>query len=297
MKYSFRQLEVFLAVAHHNNITRAAESLAMSQSAASTALRDLEDHFDIKLFDRVGKRLQINELGRLVRPRAEALLERARSLENELMQHQTPGHLKLGATLTIGNYLAVELMAKYMADHPSRKVTLHVANTSAIVEKVANYELDIGLIEGESNDANLEFIPWLEDELVVFCAPSHPLAKKSILSDQDLQAAGWILREQGSGTRQAFDWAMHGLLPSLNVLLELQHTEAIKRSVKAGVGISCLSRITLQESFANGTLFELHLAGRDMHRQFYLVLHKQKFRSAGINNWLKMCMNREQFRE
>jgi DNA-binding transcriptional LysR family regulator len=297
MKYSLRQLEVFLAVAHHNNITRAAASLSMSQSAASSALRDLEDHFDIQLFDRVGKRLQINELGRLVRPRVEALLERARSLENELWQHQTPGHLKLGATLTIGNYLAVELMATYMSNHPGRKVTLDVANTSAIVEKVANYELDIGLIEGESNDANLEFIPWLEDELVVFCSPSHPLAKKSVLSDQDLQSAGWILREQGSGTRQTFDWAMHGLLPSLNVLLELQHTEAIKRSVRAGVGISCLSRITLREAFENNSLVELNVAGRDMQRQFYLVLHKQKFRSAGIRYWLQMCMNRNQFRE
>lgn len=294
MKYSLRQLEVFLAVAHYDNITRAAESLAMSQSAASSALRDLEEQFDIRLFDRVGKRLQINELGRLVRPRVEALIAQARSLEQELNQHQTPGSLKLGATLTIGNYLAVELMASYMSEHPGRRVTLEVANTSAIVEKISNFELDIGLIEGEANHPNLIFTPWLEDELVVFCSPCHPLAIKKQLSDQDLQNAGWILREQGSGTRQAFDWAMRGLLPRLNVLLELQHTEAIKRSVRAGLGISCLSRIALQESFQNGSLVELGIPGRNMHRQFYLVLHKQKYQSAGIRHWLSMCAKLEQ---
>ncbi len=294
MKYSLRQLEVFLAVAHYDNITRAAESLAMSQSAASSALRDLEEQFDIRLFDRVGKRLQINELGRLVRPRVEALIAQARSLEQELNQHQTPGSMKLGATLTIGNYLAVELMASYMSEHPGRRVTLEVANTSAIVEKISNFELDIGLIEGEANHPNLIFTPWLEDELVVFCSPHHPLATKKQLSDQDLQNAGWILREQGSGTRQAFDWAMRGLLPRLNVLLELQHTEAIKRSVRAGLGISCLSRIALQESFQNGSLVELGIPGRNMHRQFYLVLHKQKYQSAGIRHWLSMCAKLEQ---
>ncbi|WP_370052325.1 LysR family transcriptional regulator [Neptunomonas sp.] len=295
MKYSLRQLEVFLAIAHHDNITKAANSLSMSQSAASSALKDLEDQFDIQLFDRVGKRLQINELGRLMRPRAEALLDQARGLESELMQHQTPGQLKLGATLTIGNYLAVELMAAYMAEHPSQRVTLEVANTSAIIEKLTNYELDIGLIEGEANNSNLEFIPWLEDELVVFCSPSHPLAMKSVISDQDLQEASWILREQGSGTRQAFDWAMRGFLPRFTILLELQHTEAIKRSVKAGLGISCLSRIALEESFANGSLVELNVAHINLHRQFYLVIHKQKYRSAGIERWLAMCTNPDQF--
>lgn len=295
MKYTLRQLEVFLAVAHHNNISRAAESLAMSQSAASGALKDLESQFDIQLFDRVGKRLQINELGRLVRPRAEALLERVKSLEQALMQHQTPGELKLGATLTIGNYLAVELMASYMKQNPGRRVQLSVANTSVIVEKVVNYDLDVGLIEGEANHPDLVFIPWLEDELVVFSAPGHPLAHKQALSDHDLQNAEWILREAGSGTRQSFERAMHGLMPRLTVLLELEHTEAIKRAVEAGLGVSCLSRITLQDAFHQGTLKPLPVAGRNMHRQFYIVLHKHKYQSAGLKHWLALCTNRDQF--
>ena len=107
MKYSFRQLEVFLAAAHFQNITRAAESLAMSQSAASSALKELENQFDIQLFDRVGKRLQLNELGRLYRPKVEAVLAQANELEQAFSKHTEVGALKVGATLTIGNYLAV----------------------------------------------------------------------------------------------------------------------------------------------------------------------------------------------
>ena len=289
MKYSLRQLEVFLAIAHYDNITKAAESLSMSQSAASGALKELEQQFDIRLFDRVGKRLKINELGRLLRPRAEALLERAQALELDMFQHQAVGQLKLGATLTIGNYLAVGLMARYMEAHPAAKVELQVANTSAIVARVANFDLDVGLIEGEIRHSELEIIPWREDELVVFCSPDHPLASKWQLNDTDLQSATWILREQGSGTRQTFDRALHGLLPGLHVLLELEHTEAIKRAVAEGLGIGCLSRIALQEAFSRETLVPLRVAGRDFSRQFYLILNHHKYRSAGIERWVELC--------
>ncbi len=293
MKYTLRQLEVFLAVAHHDNISRAAESLSMSQSAASGALRDLESQFDIRLFDRIGKRLQINELGRLLRPRAEALLERALALQLQLQQHQTVGELKIGATLTIGNYLAVGLMARYMSEHPGARVKLEVANTSAIAARVANFDLDIGLIEGEIRHDELEILPWRDDELVVFSAPDHPLASKPLLSDTDLLATVWILRELGSGTRQTFDRAMHGLLPHLNILLELEHTEAIKRAVGAGLGIGCLSRIALADAFDRGSLVPLAVPGRAFDRQFYLILNRHKYRSAGIERWLELCRRPE----
>lgn len=289
MKFSFRQLEIFLATAFHENITRAADSLAMSQSAASSALRDLEQQFSVQLFDRVGKRLQLNELGRSIRPRAQALLEQAHSLELALARHEEAGHLKVGATLTIGNYLAVEIMAQYMLEQPGAKVQLEVANMSTIVQKVLNFELDIGLIEGETQHQELDMLPWREDELVVFCAPDHPWAGRPWLSDEDLLEAQWIIRESGSGTRQHFEWAMHGLLPQLHIKLELQHTEAIKRAVEAGLGIGCLSAITLVEAFRRGSLVPLSVPQRDFRRRFYFALQRSKFRTAGLETWLQLC--------
>ena len=288
MKYTLRQLEVFLATAHSENISRAAEQLAMSQSAASSALKDLENQFDIQLFDRVGKSLQLNELGRLLQPRAEELLERARELEVAMGHHSQSGQLKVGATLTVGNYLAIKLMALYM-EEPGAQVSLEVANTATIVDKVRHFILDIGLIEGEINHPDLEVTRWLEDELAVFCSPAHPLAARGTLDDDDLQGATWIVRESGSGTRQTFDRAMHGLLPKLNTLLELQHTEAIKHAVEAGMGIGCLSRITLADDFARGNLVPLDVPGRSFHRYLYLIVHREKYRGAGLQRWLDVC--------
>ena len=289
MRYSLRQLEVFLAAAHFENITRAAESLSMSQSAASSSLRDIEQQFDIQLFDRVGKRLQLNELGRVLRPKAEALLAQAQSFERDMSQHQDLGLLKVGATLTIGNYLAVEMMASFMADNDGADVNLMVANTESIARMVENYELDVGLIEGELQHSELEVIPWREDDLVVFCAPDHPWAEKGELTDEDLLEAKWVVRESGSGTRQAFDRAMHGLLGDLQLRHELQHTEAIKRAVEAGLGIGCLSEIALRDAFKRGSLRPLSVPHRDWHRRFYIILHKQKYRGPGIDHWLKLC--------
>lgn len=289
MRYSLRQLEVFLETAQQQNITRAAAALSMSQSAASSSLKELEQQFDIQLFDRIGKRLQLNELGRLLQPRAQALLEQARALETDLDRHADAGPLKVGATLTIGNYLMVPLMARYMAQSSAAKVSLQVANTREIAERVASFALDIGLIEGEVQHPELQITPWRDDELVVFCAPTHPLAQRQQLSDLDLQHAQWILRESGSGTRQVFERALQGLLPQLNITLELQHTEAIKRAVESGLGLGCLSGIVLQEAFKHRTLVPLAVPQRDFRRRFYLILHRHKYLSAGIQRWLSLC--------
>jgi DNA-binding transcriptional LysR family regulator len=289
MRYTLRQLEVFLAVARVESVSRAAEDLAMSQSAASGALADLERQFDVQLFDRIGKRLQLSALGRSVRAQAEGLLDRARDLESALESRAAVGALRVGATLTIGDYLAVPLMARFMTENPGARVTLAVANTVEIARQVANFEIDVGLIEGEIDEPELEVSPWRDDQLVVFCAPTHPFARKRALDDEDLRQAAWIVREQGSGTRQAFDRAMHGLLSQLHIALALQHTEAIKGAVEAGLGVGCISRIALEDAFKHGSLRPCRVPHRDFRRKFFFLLHKEKYRSAGIQRWLDLC--------
>ena len=289
MHFTLKQLQVFLAVASHENVSMAAEELAMSQSAASTALKELEQRSDVVLFDRVGKRLQLNEQGALLRPQAAALLSQAEQIESSLIRHSDIGGLKVGATLTIGNYVAIGIMAAFIQDHPTAQVELDVENTRAIASKVRNFELDIGLIEGELQEPDLDVQYWRDDTLSVFCSPQHPLAKKKELSDADLKQADWIVREKGSGTRQAFDRAMSGMLSEIILRLELQHTEGIKRAVEAGLGIGCLSELTLQDAFKRGTLVPLLAPQRDWTRKFYFILHKQKFLSRSVQSWIEHC--------
>src|SRR5688572_2156295 len=198
MKFTFRQLEVFLATARQQNLSKAASALAMSQSAASDALKELEHQVGIRVFDRVGKRLQLNDFGRLLLPRAEELLSRAAELEQSLSSHRGTGALKVGATPSNGNSLCVPLLEQYRRQFPDSQISLDVGNTEIISNKVANFELDIGLIEGEINNPALEITRWRDDTLVIFCGPTHPLAHKKCLTDEDLLAARWIVREGGS---------------------------------------------------------------------------------------------------
>ena len=240
MKYTLRQLEIFLAVARYQNISRAAESLHMSQSAASEALLNLEHSYEVQLFDRVSNKLSLNSIGDTLRKQAESLLRQCQDFENSLRMHKDIGHLKVGASFTIGNYLA---------RYPGADVVLDIANTPEVVAKVLNYEVDIGMIEGEVQHRDLELIPWRGDELVVFCAADHPLAKKKVLRTADIKAADWILREPDSGARHTFERALAGLLPDINIFLEFKHNEAIKNAVESGLGIGCLSRIVLSKNF------------------------------------------------
>ncbi|MEY4640504.1 MAG: hypothetical protein RLZZ227_498 [Pseudomonadota bacterium] len=289
MKFTLRQLEIFLAVARHDNLGRAASDLALSQSAASDALRELEHQFDVQFFDRVGKRLQLNDFGKFLRPRAEELLSRAQALEQALSAHQGMGALSVGATLSIGNVLAIQLISQYRQRFPTSRVTLEVANTEQISQKVANFELDIGLIEGEINNPALEIIRWRDDKLVLCASPSHVLATQAELDDQDLQESGWILREPGSGTRQTFDRVMHDILPDLHIVLELQQTEAIIEAVKAGLGIGCLSQVVLEPVFKRGELVPLHAPQREFSRSLYMIMHRNKYKSAAITHWQSLC--------
>ena len=291
MRYTLRQLDVFLAVARDESVSRAAQALAMSQSAVSGSLSDLEGQFNVQLFDRIGKRLQLSTLGRAVRIRAEAALEQARDLERALEDRNQVGRLRVGATLTIGNYVAVPLMARFLREQQGAEMTLSVGNTLEIARQVANFEIDVGLIEGEIEHADLDVTPWRHDQLVVFCAPGNPLGRKRVLNDDDLRAAPWIVREVGSGTSQTFDRAMHGLLPELNIALALQHTEAIKAAVAEDLGIGCISKIALEDAFARGTLKPCRVPHRDFRRQFFFLLHHQKYRTAAIERWLQLCRN------
>ena len=289
MKYSLRQLEIFVAISKADSVSRAAEALSLSQSATSTALSEFERQFDLQLFDRVGKSLRINEAGQQLLPRAVELLDRAREIEHLLQGHMGFGHLKIGATLTVGNYLATILVARFLQEHPESRIQLQVHNTSAIVQQIANHELDLGLIEGDCHHADIEVQPWIADELVVFSAPSHPLANQKKVSLEQLLREPWILREKGSGTRATFDRAFHNHHAELTIRLELEHTEAIKRAVESGLGIGCISRLALKDAFRRGSLVPISTPSLEFGRFFYFLWHKQKYQTAGMREFLDSC--------
>ncbi len=289
MRFTLRQLQVFVAVAQQESVSRAAESLALSQSAASTSVTELERQSNCQLFDRAGKRLSLNALGHQLLPQAVALLDQAKEIERMLNGKSGFSSLSVGATLTVGNYLATLLIGSFMQHHPECRVKLHVQNTAHVVQQVAHYEIDLGLIEGDCQHPDIEVQPWVEDELVVFCAPQHPLAKSGQANLEELTREAWILREQGSGTRLTFDQAMRHHPTALNIRLELEHTEAIKRAVESGLGIGCISRLALRDAFRRGNLVPVETPELDLTRQFYFIWHKQKYQTSAMREFLEQC--------
>ncbi len=289
MRYTLRQLEIFIAVARHESVSRAADALALSQSATSTALGELERQFDTQLFDRIGKALRLNEAGHVLLPHAVQLIEHAREIESMLARQTDFGPLQIGATLTVGNYLATLIAADFLRRHPSARVGLSVHNSATIMHQLLHYELDLGLIEGSCRHPDLLVEPWVEDELVVFCAPGHPLAHGRPVDMAELAAQDWILREAGSGTRETFDQALRHFSGELRVRLELEHTEAIKRAVESGLGVGCISRLALREAFRRGSLKPVETPGLDLRRQFQFVTHRRKHVTAGMREFIALC--------
>ncbi|MFV9121517.1 DNA-binding transcriptional regulator YeiE [Citrobacter freundii] len=283
MHITLRQLEVFAEVLKSGSTTQASVMLALSQSAVSAALTDLEGQLGVQLFDRVGKRLVVNEHGRLLYPRALALLEQTTEIEQ--LFREDNGAIRVYASSTIGNYILPAMIARYRHDFPDLPLELSVGNSQDVINAVQDFRVDIGLIEGPCHSTEIISEPWLEDELVVFAAPSSPLTKGPVTLEQ-LAASPWILRERGSGTRELVDYLLLSHLPRFQMAMELGNSEAIKHAVRHGLGISCLSRRVIAEQLQAGTLSEFPVPLPRLVRTLWRVHHRQKHISNSITRFL-----------
>lgn len=288
MHITLRQLAVFTEVLKSGSTTQAARSLALSQSAVSASLTDIEGQLGVQLFDRAGKRLMVNEHGRLLYPKALALLDHARAIEQLFKQDHAA--LRIAASSTIGNYLLPAMMAMYRRNTPESSVELIVGNSLEVIDAVQNFQADIGLIEGPCQQPEILSEPWLEDELVVFAAPTHEICKQPV-SLASLAATPWLLREMGSGTRQLVDQLLLAKLPYFSVAMELGNSEAIKHAVRYGMGISCLSRRVIADQLAAGVLQEINLPLPRMTRTLYRIRHQQKLVSRSLQRFLEHCQS------
>ena len=289
MRYTLRQLEIFVAVCRLESVSKAADHLCLSQSATSTSLGELERQFGIKLFDRIGKSLSINNAGKKLLPQALELIDRAKEIESELSGYAVFGDMHIGATLTIGNYLTNLLVAKFLQNFPESRIKLQVQNTETIIKKVLTHELDLGMIEGDCDHPDLKIQPWIADELVIFCGPNHPLINTKNVSLEDLLKESWVLREKGSGTRETFDRVFENELSQIDIKLELEHTEAIKRAVESSIGIGCISRLALKNELKTGSLVALEIENLKLDRFFNFLWSKNKYQTNGVRQFLKMC--------
>ena len=292
LRLTLRQLQIFRCVAESGSTAAAAASIALSQSATSAAINELERVLELQLFDRIGKRLQLNDNGRALLPQALAVLDGAGWIERWALDRESHiGTLRIGASTTIGNYLLPQVLAGFR-DSLAEKVRQNwhvqvaIANTAVIASQVAAFELDLGLIEGPCHEPDLTVQPWLEDELVVVAAANDPIlprAKNQRISLETLGKATWLLREEGSGTREIINQLLIPHLHHLRPGIQFGNPEAIKRAAASGLGISCLSRFVVRDLLEAGVLVAPPTDLPHLTRHFYIVMHQQKKRTQGLD--------------
>lgn len=273
---TFDQLKVFVAVAEHLHVTKAAEMLNMTQSAVSASIAALETRCGVKLFDRVGRHIQLTQAGRFFLVEANAVLARAVQAETVLAELSglKRGHLNLHASQTIGSYWLPAPLHRFRVLYPQVTVSLTIANTSQVAQAVLTGAAEIGFVEGDVDDSVLVRLPVPGDRLVPVVAADHPLARLKRPSVRELASSRWVLREPGSGTRQIFEAALreYGIDPAqLDVVLELPSNEAVRSAVEAGAGATVISRLVVESSLRAGLLKLLEFPFPE--RRFLAIRH------------------------
>ena len=279
LRFTLRQLSVFITVAQSGTTTGASTALSMSQSAVSAALGELEDVANKLLFDRHGRRLVLNDAGRALLPHAMAVVENAEALAREF--ESTALSLRIAASNTIGTYLLPSILTHFLAEHPSARLNVVIGNTHDVLEAVNTFDADLGLIEGSSEGFNMRVEHWLDDEMVVVTSPNHPLAGST--RRKELAKADWLVREPGSGTREIFELELGRSLGSLNIALELGNSEAIRRILLNGYGVSCLSRHVVADDLAGGRLVVVKAKLPSIRRSFSIAQHRSKALTPGLS--------------
>jgi DNA-binding transcriptional LysR family regulator len=292
MAITFRQLEIFIAVAETRQVTRASKALYLTQSAVSMALSELENQLEGPLFDRHGRSLLLNDRGRYLLPLAKGILYKVNNVETMLTEQRNSvaGSLEIVASSTIGNYVLPYLVGSFMRLHPDAHINMMVANTRRAELQVEKGDADLGFVEGEISSESLKEISWFDDELAIIVSPSHKLGSNETFHvPDDLKETRWVMREEGSGTAETFRKKLGRHAEHLKVVTKMGHTEAIKKAVESGVGAACLSQLTVCRETELGWLKCLPIEGINMRRQLRIIQHREKVVTRLMDEFLNFC--------
>ena len=299
-RLTLRQFEVFLAVARAGSFRRAADTLHLSQPALSQHVRELEEELGARLFDRLGRTVVLTEAGRLLEEHALRLfatLDGARDAVGELLGLKR-GSLLIGGSTTPGIYVLPSLMAAFQARYPGIRVALRIANSRVIEERVRANELDLGVVGGHVLGPGERCLTaGLLDELVLVVPPAHPWAGRGSVRPEQLADERLLMREEGSATRQVTERTLQQAGVKFRMAMELDHTEAIKQAVMAGLGVAFVSVHAVKEELTAGRLRVLRLRGLPIRRHFHVIHHEARALPPAARAFVELLQERGEARE
>ncbi|MDF2634086.1 MAG: transcriptional regulator, LysR family [Pelosinus sp.] len=287
---TLRHLYVFLCVCDEGNMTAAAKKLYIAQPSVSQAIFELEKHYHVKLFERLGRKLFVTFAGQKLLTYARHIVNLNQEVEEAMKEVNDNGILRLGASVTVGTYILHSMIGEFMRYNPKVKVVSSVNNTTVIEGMLLADQLDIGLVEGKVQSQGIVHMPFMEDELVLVSSVSHPFAKEGKISIAELEHEEFLLREEGSGTRKLFESVMHDRGINWSIIGVYNNAETIKNAVAAGLGLSVMSWMAVHKEVERRELAIIKIDEVSFKRQFSIIYHKNKYLSPILNRFIQLVL-------
>lgn len=286
---TLRHFQIFVAVCDHMNMTAAAGTLFMSQSAVSQAVCELETYYGVKLFERLSRKLYLTPAGEKLLSYARHIIRMNQDAEQEMRSWQHSGTVRVGASVTIGTCILPGLVKAYQSQVPGLTVEVTEDNTAKIERLVLVDQLDIALVEGEVTLPDIVSKPFTEDMLILICGKDHPFAKRSSITPQEMEKENFIIRERGSGTRKTFETVMAQRGLAWSATWTCNNADTIKMAVEEGLGVSVISRRAVRRELAAGVLHQVDVDGLCFERTFKLIHHKNKYLTDTMKDFIDFC--------
>lgn len=286
---TLRHMRIFVMVCECGSTTTAAERLFLAQPAVSLAIRELESYYGVRLFDRISKRLYITEQGKHLLNYAKHIIDLFDEMEKSIKNLDSIGELRIGSSITIGNHLLLIYINALKALHPETNVRVIIDNSEEIEKRIIANTIDIALIEGLVHNEQILFEKFKEDQLVLICGKNHPLHKINEIEIKELTKFDFILREKGSGSRELFDSLMNINEIKVDPIWESISTQAIIRAVIDGIGLTVLPLLMAEQYIAKGEVHEIKIANTSLHRDYYIIYHKNKYLTKLAKEFISIC--------
>jgi len=287
---NLNQLKIFYLAAKHGSLSAAAEVLCITQPAVTKGIQRLQDHYEIKLFNRFGKKMALTDAGEVLFGIAEAIFELENQAEESLrdFQQRKRGFIRILSSESFGSYYLPFIIDRFCRSNPKIRISVELLPTELIVEKTAALANDIGFISYPVAHAKLVSREILEDSYRIIVPAGHPLAVKPVIEPEDLAGHRLIVHEEGSAPRKSIEEYIRKHRIHVSIPLELSNNEAIKTAVEEGIGVAVITRRVVSKELETGKLHAISLSDPDMKRKFYLIHHKDKYISRPLQNLIDM---------
>lgn len=288
---TLRHLRIFIAVADCGKMNAAANKLYISQPTVSQAIKELEEHYNMLLFERLGKKLHITENGKELLYYARSIVKQFDDMEEKIFESNYLEKIRIGATLTVGNCILGNVIKRFKELNPKTEIYSYINNTKNIEEKLLQSELDIGIVEGMITSPNLVAVPVVNDHLVLVCSTKHPFAKRKTINLQELENESFAIREEGSGTRALFENYMHEHGVPIKVVVEGSSIDVIKKAIIENQCLSVISIRLVEEEIKKGEIYVIPYSESSWDRYFSVVYHKNKVITDEMNTLIEVVEN------